>query len=161
MSGKETAVLWLERLGRWILAGVFLYAAIPKILDPAGFALDISHYDMVPDALLPLVAVTLPWIEALGALALLTGFAADGAILLILMLLFAFMGGLVQAWMRGLDIECGCFGHKEDAAGNTLLAILRDLAFIGIAIPVFWHRLRRNSRAAKNNPDAEPSPART
>jgi len=160
VTRPKPAARWAERLGRWALAAVFLYASIPKILDPAGFAVDISHYDIVPEALLPLLAVTLPWIEALGALALITGFAADGASVLILLLLLTFLGGLLQAWVRGIDLECGCFGHKDAGTGNVLSALLRDLAFIGIAIPVVWFRLKWRARDGLEDTASEPAATR-
>jgi putative oxidoreductase len=135
-------MVWLERLSRWSLAGIFLAAAVPKILDPAGFALDITHYAMVPDVLVNPMAIALPWIEAVGALALLTGFAAEGGLLLINLLILAFMAGLGQAWVRGLDIDCGCFGHS-DAKGHVGLAFLRDIGFLALGVLASWLRRRR------------------
>lgn len=35
---------------RWILGGIFLVAAAPKILHPDKFAIDISHYRLLPYA---------------------------------------------------------------------------------------------------------------
>ncbi len=138
-------VIWSERLGRWALAAIFLAAAIPKVLDPSGFAADISHYALLPDVLVNPLAVVLPWIEAVGALALLSGFAAEGAILLINALLVVFLGAMGQAFVRGLDINCGCFGHS--AARETVgFAILRDVAFFAVAATVLWLRRKRTGR---------------
>ncbi|MEW5765080.1 MAG: MauE/DoxX family redox-associated membrane protein [Acidobacteriota bacterium] len=139
---KERAAAWLDRLGRWTLAGIFLYAAIPKILDPLGFAEDIGHYALVPDAVVNTLAVVLPWIEAVAALALLTGFAAEGALLTVNLLLLVFLGALGQAWIRGLDIDCGCFGHAQDGA-PVLLALLRDLGFLALGFTALAVRARR------------------
>jgi uncharacterized membrane protein YphA (DoxX/SURF4 family) len=137
-------VVWAERLARWALAGIFLAAAVPKILDPAGFATDISHFVMVPDPLVNPMAIALPWIEAVAALALLSGFAVEGALLLINLLMTVFLVALAQAWIRGLDINCGCFGHSE-AKGETELSFVRDLAFLSLGILAAWLRSRRIS----------------
>lgn len=136
------ATTWLERLGRWGLAAIFLSAAVPKILDPAGFAEDVAHYALLPDPAVNLVAVLLPWIEAVGALALFTDFAAEGGLLLANLLLLLFLGALGQAWARGLDIDCGCFGHGKGNA-SVALAFLRDIFFFLLAGAVLLLRSRR------------------
>jgi uncharacterized membrane protein YphA (DoxX/SURF4 family) len=135
-------VIWTERLARWALAGIFLAAAVPKILDPSGFAADISHFALLPDPLVNPLAIALPWVEAVAALALLSGFAAEGALLLINLLMAVFLAALAQAWIRGLDINCGCFGHTE-AKGNVALSFARDLGFLALGILAAWLRARR------------------
>ena len=67
---SHPAVLWVSR---WLLGSVFLYAAYSKITDLAGFAKSISHYDMVPVALIPLFATILAGVEVSAGLTLLTG----------------------------------------------------------------------------------------
>ncbi len=147
MAGR--LVVWFERLCRWAIACIFIAAAVPKILDPSGFASDISHYALVPDALVNLMAVTLPWIEAVAGLALLSGFAAEGAIVLVNLMLLAFMAALAWALAKGLDIDCGCFGHSE-AKGHVGLAMLRDLGFLAVALCALWLRVRRNRPSPQN-----------
>jgi putative oxidoreductase len=141
MAGR--GVLWTERLCRWTIAGIFLAAAIPKIMDPSGFAADISHYAMLPDALINPLAVLLPWVEAVMGLALLSGFAAEGAISLASILMVAFLAAMAQAWIRGLDIECGCFGHTG-VRGRIGESMLRDAGFLLIALSALVLRTRRN-----------------
>ena len=135
-------VVWLDRLARWALAGIFLAAAVPKILDPGGFARDITNYAMVPEMLVNPMAIVLPWIEAVGALALLSGFAVEGGLLLINLLILVFMAGLSQAWVRGLDIDCGCFGHSQ-AKGHIGLAFVRDVGFLALGLVAVWLRRKR------------------
>jgi len=54
---------------RWLLAGVFLVAGVLKIVDPIGFARSIVDYDLIPEVVVPAIAVVLPWWEV-GAAAL-------------------------------------------------------------------------------------------
>ncbi len=134
LAGKVSEP-WASRVSRWALALVFLAAAVPKILDPAGFAADIRNYDLVHRLLLNALAITLPWLEAVCALALLSGLLRPGAVLLVNLLLAVFLAGLIQAWYRGLDINCGCFGHGG-AAEPVAKAALRDLFFLGWSLPL-------------------------
>ena len=47
MANPVRAFEWLVRLG---LCGLFLYAGISKLGDPAAFAQDVSHYRVLPAA---------------------------------------------------------------------------------------------------------------
>lgn len=128
---------WVSTVSRVVLALVFLAAAVPKIFDPAGFATDIKNYDMVWKPALHIMAITLPWIEALAALALLTGVMLPGAALLVNMMMVMFLIALAQAGLRGLDINCGCFGHSG-AAEPVIKALVRDIFFLGWSIPLVF-----------------------
>ena len=130
----EPAVSTVSRI---VLSLVFLAAAVPKILDPAGFAMDIKNYSMVPPILLHIMAIALPWIEALMALALLTGVMLPGAALLVNLMMVMFLVALAQAGIRGLDINCGCFGHSG-AAEPVLKALVRDLFFLAWSLPLMF-----------------------
>lgn len=146
VNSEKTWKRWAERLGRWALATVFLWAAVPKILNPLGFAQDIENYQLLKGPLAILVspvAVVLPWTEAFVGLALLSGFAADGAILLVVLQLVMFIGALFQAWMRDLDIDCGCFGHGKGGR-SVAKALAEDWVFLAVAAWVMVYRLRRS-----------------
>ena len=71
----RTALVFL----RLILAGVFLFAAFPKLLDPVTFARDIDNYRFVPDALIGPIALMLPVAEVIIGIALLSGVFARGS----------------------------------------------------------------------------------
>ncbi|MCX6419466.1 MAG: DoxX family protein, partial [Actinobacteria bacterium] len=52
-------------------------------------------------------------------------------------LMFVFILGISQAAIRGLSIDCGCFGGGgQVAAGKTkyLVEIFRDIGLLGIAL---------------------------
>lgn len=146
-------LIFLEVLGasyakavlRVLLSAVFIMAAIPKILDPAGFALDISHYDTLPRFSVNLIAITLPWVEALIAVSLISGFMDRGGVLLTNLLMVAFLVLTGQAWMRGLDIDCGCFGHAG-AREAVSKAFLRDVFFIFWSVLLFAYLRKENGR---------------
>jgi uncharacterized membrane protein YphA (DoxX/SURF4 family) len=95
------------------IGAVFLYAALPKIGDPASFADQIHNYRMLPVALENLLAMTLPWVELIIGLALILGVRARCGAAVAVLLMGVFLAGIAQAVYRGLDIECGCFGTGD------------------------------------------------
>ena len=57
------------RIVRIALAALFIYGGVTKLFDPKAFAATISAYELLPEALLPLLAVGLPLIETIAGLA--------------------------------------------------------------------------------------------
>lgn len=127
------------------LGAVFLYASVDKILKPGDFARIIYHYQMIgpSQALGPfwpnLLAITLPWIEALVGLALVTGFWRREAALVAGGLLVVFVAAVGSALARGIDLEnCGCFSVSGEGRAAGLKLIVGDLLLLaGAAILVF------------------------
>ena len=118
---------------RWILGGMFLAAAAPKILHPDKFAIDISHYRMLPHAWIHLLAITLPWIELVAGAMLILGAWVRASAWVITGMMIMFVGVIASALARGLNIECGCFGT---VAGRQigLTSLILDLALLGMAL---------------------------
>ncbi|MEV1295832.1 MauE/DoxX family redox-associated membrane protein [Pseudonocardia sp. NPDC049635] len=122
------------RLG---LAAVWLVSGIGKLADPLQAAVAVDAYEVLPAPAVPFVATVLPLLElALGAL-LLLGVGTRLAAVVSALLLVGFVIGLVQAWARGLSIDCGCFGGGgpvEPGEERYLSSLLRDLGFLGLAV---------------------------
>lgn len=94
-----------------VLGAVFLIAGATKILHPVDFHSDLLAYEVpVPDFFLRMVAIALPWLEAVCGGALLFKLWAESAGLLVALMSSAFVALLGQAVIRGLDLRCGCFG---------------------------------------------------
>lgn len=129
---------------RFVVAAVFLVAALPKITDPSTFATDIDNYRMLPDAMIGPVAVFLPLLEALVGIALVTGVHARGASLVASAMLVAFAIGMVQAISRGIDLDCGCFGHVVETrvswltvTRNVVLTLACGVIAMGPDLPLW------------------------
>lgn len=99
-----------RRLAGWLLGGVLLGAALPKLLDPPGFAQALHGFSLLPEAFLNPMALVLPWLEALLGLALVAGLARRSAAWIALVLMLAFSGALGWNLAHGRAIDCGCFG---------------------------------------------------
>jgi hypothetical protein len=137
---------WLDRASRWLLAMVFLIAAVPKIIDPFSFADVIGAYGLLPEPLLLPVAVLLPLTELALVPALLYGRKEGlwGAGVLMLV----FMGVLLFGIRMGLDIDCGCFGPEDpehQAFSGLRTALVRD---VFLCIPLaygYWYHCMKKS----------------
>ena len=119
-------------LGRWILGVVFVYAGAMKLADPRLFATDLGHFHLLPYPLVAAIAVYLPWLEICCGSAVLWHRRHRGALLLLTALCAAFSLALASAWLRGLNIECGCFGRA--LAVSLPLALLRSLALGALSV---------------------------
>ena len=134
---------WTLRVSRGLLAVVMLSAAIPKLVDPPGFAQSIFAYGLVPMAWAPPLALVLPWLEGLTALGLVMGIARRAAAALILGLMLLFIGALGINLVRGNPVDCGCFGAaspgvapktRDQRLDDMKLALLRDVGLALLAL---------------------------
>jgi uncharacterized membrane protein YphA (DoxX/SURF4 family) len=128
MVRNRTALL----VFRIVLGGLFVYAGAVKVLEPLGFAQDIRNYYLVGQAPSFIAAVVLPWLEILAGVALVAGIWKHGAALVISGLLVFFIALTVVTMIRGLDVDCGCFGAIDRKAG--LSVILEDLAMLYLGL---------------------------
>lgn len=123
---------------RLVLGGLFIYASIDKILDPAEFAKTIKNYDMMPIALVNIPAIILPYLEFFTGLFLILGIWKRGSSALIIIMLFFFLIGLSQAFARGLDINCGCFSlENSNSTSDILVRIIEDIFMLIAAVLIF------------------------
>lgn len=94
----------------WGVGGVLTFAALGHLANPVFFLGNVVQYDLVSLPFARLVAAALPWIElSLGAMLIMgvyrkTAFSVAG----LLFILFVIAQSI--ALIRGLDIDCGCFG---------------------------------------------------
>jgi uncharacterized membrane protein YphA (DoxX/SURF4 family) len=95
------------------LGGVFVFAGAMKIFDPPPFAQSISNYHILPHEMVNLTAITLPWIEWISGAMLLTGIWVRANAILIGVMLTMFIIAILAGILRGLNIECGCYGNTD------------------------------------------------
>jgi hypothetical protein len=144
----------LEWLCRLVLAAVFLFAAYPKLLDPAAFAKAIDNYriafPIIGKGYIFFVASFLPAVELIAALGLLWNRTKRGAAWLAALSLIIFIILISQAVARGLNIDCGCFGTgataKLMARSVGLRAVLEDVLWLAMAIFVYLRASRQAHR---------------
>jgi uncharacterized membrane protein YphA (DoxX/SURF4 family) len=114
---------------RIALGGLFVFAGATKAYDPGAFAVEIQRYNLIPWLPGALAAVYLPWLEILVGALLVVKIFDRGALMLITCLLLVFSFALASATVRGLGIDCGCFG-KAFAATGTVFPLVRNLLLL-------------------------------
>jgi len=115
---------------RLVIGGMFVYASIDKIVHPDQFAKIIYYYKMMPGDLINFFALILPLVELITGVFLIAGFWEKSAGLLITALLLIFLVALTSAYVRGIDISCGCFSTTTKVKGEVLSYIFRDIVLI-------------------------------
>ncbi len=146
---SERSSIWVQYLVlmvRLALGGIFVYAGIPKILNPAAFAEAVYNYQILPDVLINLVAIVLPWTEVVVGGLLVAGLWMPGAVLVCTLMLASFITALVFNLARGLNIHCGCFSvDAGDPINNWTIA--RDISFFLMALFLSWAEFSKKDRA--------------
>jgi uncharacterized membrane protein YphA (DoxX/SURF4 family) len=142
---KHLISLWTYRALRISLASVFIWAGGVKLLDPRAFARVISGYRLVPDELLPVVAIGLPALELLAGVGLV--FDVRGSLKVICGLLVMFVFVLGFGIMKDLNVDCGCFSVEELHAKNSLRhAFYRDLVMLFMVSYLFlWRKVHSHA----------------
>jgi uncharacterized membrane protein YphA (DoxX/SURF4 family) len=139
---------WVSTVVRMVLGATMLYAGILKLLEPSQALRAVQAYRILPPAIDDIVAYGLPLLEmAVGAL-LLLGLGTRPAAWITSGLMVVFIAGVASAWLRGLSIDCGCFGGGGDVAaagkvGRYTAEILRDVGLLTLAVWLVWFPVSR------------------
>jgi len=128
---------WVLRL---LLAALFVCAGLPKLIAPQEFALIVFRYHLLPDSLINMAALLLPWLEIVAALALLLpAWRRSGALWLAGLLGLA-TAAIAISLARGLDIDCGCFTLTPGHSPISLWLIARNLTLIALTVWAGWSK---------------------
>ncbi|MDH5672214.1 MAG: hypothetical protein OEZ06_08700 [Myxococcales bacterium] len=125
-------------LARLLLSGIFLYTGVTKLADPGALATDIANYRLLPEALAGPAALLLPVLELVVGAALLSRSHLAGGGALAGALLLAFAAAMAQAKLRGIDLNCGCFG----AGVESQVSWAKVGIDVALAAPALWLWLR-------------------
>lgn len=118
---------------RLALTGVFGVAGCLKLNDPENTLQAVYQFRILPWNASALVADHLPWIELVAAVGLWIPWLRLGAATLCSALSLTFLGALISALIRNIDITCGCFG-ASDAATHLGPRILMDMVLLGASV---------------------------
>ena len=151
----NTPLQWLTLLVRVFLGGYFLFAAMPKIVEPYAFSVSIVHYEMMPDWSINAFSLVIPWLELLIGVCLIVGFRVRSASIICAALLAMFIVAIGWAMANGLQIDCGCFGdaNKEEVGWGK---IFKNLGMMAMCAYLVWRPMSvlalESTRTAKELP---------
>ena len=142
-----TAWPWISTAARLGLAAVWLFAGGLKVGDLDANARAVNAYQLMSYDTAKVIGAAQPFLEIALGLLLLAGLAVRLSAGISAVLLVLFIAGIVSAWARGLQIDCGCFsagGEITDGSATRYgVDILRDLGFLALAgLPLWRPRTR-------------------
>ncbi len=131
-----------------LLGLVFLWAGVLKILDPGAFHSSILTYEVFSYSISAGAALLVPYLEICVGASLVFQVLKGGARMVACVLLGAFIALLVQAAIRGLVVDCGCFGSSQTSEDSGFAwPITRDvLVLLGLAIGFFCERISQKEK---------------
>jgi len=128
-------------LFRILLGLIFLFAGIAKISDPVRFIFTLRQFNLFSEAVIPFMALYLPWLEFILGLFLILGLLYRASAFLLACLNTMFAIAILTVVVRGMEIDCGCFGMLADILkipdSADIKAIIRNVIFIGISVYIF------------------------
>jgi len=127
---------WLATIARLVLAGVLAAAGWLKLMDTDASVRAVAAYRLLPELPAKWVGLGLPLLELGLALLLALGLGTRLAAAVTAVLMVVFICGIASVWIRGIAIECGCFGGGGTVAANRtayLTEILRDTGLLVLA----------------------------
>jgi uncharacterized membrane protein YphA (DoxX/SURF4 family) len=134
---------WLTLVFRLILGGVLLVAGALKVSDPYSSATSVRAYQILPVDLANFLGFILPFAEVAIGIFLIVGIwvrlnALAGGALMVM-----FIIAIGQAWIRGISLDCGCFGKgglletDELPVWNYTIEIARDIVLALFAFYIY------------------------
>jgi uncharacterized membrane protein YphA (DoxX/SURF4 family) len=127
----------LKICSRMVLSLIFIFFAIDKIADPVHFAKEINNYKILPDYLINISAIILPWIELFVGFLIFIGAKVKSASIISAGLLIVFIIAVLTAMAKGLNINCGCSGSVAQKVGWVKVFENISLTILCIYLSVF------------------------
>lgn len=119
------------------LAAVFIYAGVDKIRDPLQFADSIAAFAIMPAAFINLLALGLPPFEVACGLLLLWSPTRRVGALALGVISVVFFTALLSALLRGLTLDCGCFGTGAPSRPRMWLELGLDVVLAGGSLLIY------------------------
>ena len=138
---------YLLFISRLVLGSVFIIASIDKIALPEAFAANVQAYRLAPFSLVNIFALVIPWAELVCGIFLIAGVFIKTSSLVLSSLLLVFTFAIISALLRGLNIDCGCFG-VEHTSPVSWMRVLEDVGLMVLGMHIFI--FSENSHLLKN-----------
>lgn len=158
---KTITIITIMTRSIGVCIGVFLVAtSIGHILDPYKFLHSVLNYRLLSGVYAQWMAIFIPWVQILTGIALITGVCRKGALGMGASLFALFFLAQISALVRGLDINCGCFGsgdHPVSWPGSIGLIALILICLGAFTLELEWQFKWRKNVDNLNKPEPEQS----
>lgn len=131
---------WFGLFARLVVGGVIFAAGYLKVGHIAKSQMAVRAYDVLPIGVANFLGTILPFVEVAIGLLLILGAATRINALLSAALMALFIVAIAQAGLRGLTIDCGCFGgggQVEPGQTKYLQEIARDTVLLLLALYLY------------------------
>lgn len=122
---------------RIILAFLFILSALQKLRSLENFALSVDAYQIFAATLVNLITLIIPWLELFVGFGLLFRYKLKANLILYLIMMISFTILVFIAMVKGLDIECGCFGESSAKVGFIKLVENFIIIFLNLILLIF------------------------
>ncbi len=126
---------------RILLGAMFVYSGAVKIMAPVAFADSIASFAMLPLPLINVFTLGLPPFEVIVGGMLLAGRGVRLAALCSMVMMVVFLIAITQGMLRGLDIDCGCFGDTGSLFSNPWVIWVRDVILLWVSWWIYDRRI--------------------
>jgi uncharacterized membrane protein YphA (DoxX/SURF4 family) len=110
----QLAVLFV----RVILGGVLIVTGALKVGHPLDLASAIAGFRLLPAAVIPLIALLLPFFEIVLGAYVLAGLFTRVTAWVVCAQFVIYGGAIASAVIRGIPASCGCFGPNDTATAD-------------------------------------------
>ena len=121
-----------------VFGGIFIYAALGKIINLGNFNIAVSNYKILPDILVPIIVYLLLLVEIVCGSMMILRIKKHSAMMILTVLTAIFILAMLSAIIRGLNIDCGCFNVDSNNnikdSKKLWFGIIRDLPILLVGI---------------------------
>jgi len=141
---------------RLAFGAMFFYSGTSKVRDPITFLDSVRGFRAFepvgtltglafdPSPLEAWIAMGLPWLEIFCGSAVVLGIFHRGALAILCSLITVFILAFASAWMRGLEISCGCFGDAT-LVTNYFAAIAQRVGLLAVGVFLLFAALHEGA----------------
>ncbi|MCK5077568.1 MAG: hypothetical protein KAR38_14395, partial [Calditrichia bacterium] len=116
---------------------MWLISSYDKLLNVEGFYWILYNYRAFPDEIQGAGALCFPVFEVLLGLTLIFRYRLKSGYLITAVIMIFFIILLSITYMRGIDLNCGCFSIGQNNS-NLIFRIIEDLIILVVAIVGFF-----------------------
>lgn len=124
---------------RIVIGSLFVISSIDKIIDPNHFKIIVSEYGILPDKIIPIFVIILPWIQFICGLMLMLNLYQESNALIIVCLLVMFIITFGINIIRGNTSACGCFDLLGFNEKIGVIVIIRNIFMIFLLLPLLFN----------------------